>query len=188
MALWKDQYGREQNTPDAAPDKPAAATPVSIETARQQPAAAAQPRGEAKESLLAAGLTIEGKIEGTGHVRIAGGGEARRPGAHAHVTVPARDQQVVIEGRDPVHGRLGQPGALRRDPPVVVGDLAASIHRLFEDFERGRRSLPVVATDQFHQIARHGANRRVMGRNCPSAGTNALIDAVDRCSSASSNI
>ena len=34
MALWKDQYGREQNTPDAAPDKPAAATPVSIESAR----------------------------------------------------------------------------------------------------------------------------------------------------------
>jgi hypothetical protein len=55
MALWKDQYGREQNTPEPAADKPAAAAPVSsIESARQ-PAAAAQPRGDAKESLLAAG-------------------------------------------------------------------------------------------------------------------------------------
>ena len=47
MALWKDQYGREQNTPEGAPEKPAAAAPVSIESARQQPAAAAQPRGDA---------------------------------------------------------------------------------------------------------------------------------------------
>jgi hypothetical protein len=59
MALWKDQYGREQNTPEPAAEKPAAVTPVNIESARQ-PAAAAQPRGDAKESLLAAGLTIEG--------------------------------------------------------------------------------------------------------------------------------
>ena len=35
MALWKDQYGREQNTPEGAPDKPAAAAPVNIESARQ---------------------------------------------------------------------------------------------------------------------------------------------------------
>ena len=70
MALWKDQYGREQGTPDpATTEKAAAAAPVSIESARQ-PASA--PRADAKESLLAAGLTIEGKIEGTGHVRIAG--------------------------------------------------------------------------------------------------------------------
>jgi cytoskeletal protein CcmA (bactofilin family) len=73
MALWKDQYGRDQGTPDAATDKaPAAPAAVNIETARQP--AAAQPRTDAnaKESLLAAGLTIEGKIEGSGHVRIAG--------------------------------------------------------------------------------------------------------------------
>ena len=46
MALWKDQYGREQTTPEPAPDKPAAATPVNIESARQ-PAAAAQPSARA---------------------------------------------------------------------------------------------------------------------------------------------
>ena len=105
MALWKDQYGREQNTPEGAPEKPAAATPVSIESARQQPAAAAQPRGDAKESLLAAGLTIEGKIEGTGHVRIAGSfkGDVHVQGnltieAGAKVTGGVRANTVVIGG------------------------------------------------------------------------------------------
>ncbi|MGH8237972.1 MAG: bactofilin family protein [Steroidobacteraceae bacterium] len=105
MALWKDQYGREQNTPEGAPEKPAAATPVSIESARQQPAAAAQPRGDAKESLLAAGLTIEGKIEGTGHVRIAGNfkGDVHVQGnltieAGAKVTGGVRANTVVIGG------------------------------------------------------------------------------------------
>jgi len=105
MALWKDQYGREQNTPDPAPDKPAAAAPVSnIESARQ-PVAAAQPRGDAKESLLAAGLTIEGKIEGTGHVRIAGSfkGDVHVQGnltieAGAKVTGGVRANTVVIGG------------------------------------------------------------------------------------------
>ena len=105
MALWKDQYGREQNTPEPAADKPAAAAPVSsIESARQ-PAAAAQPRGDAKESLLAAGLTIEGKIEGTGHVRIAGSfkGDVHVQGnltieAGAKVTGGVRANTVVIGG------------------------------------------------------------------------------------------
>jgi cytoskeletal protein CcmA (bactofilin family) len=105
MALWKDQYGREQNTPDAAPDKPAAAAPVSIESARQPVAAPSAPRGDAKESLLAAGLTIEGKIEGSGHVRIAGNfkGDVHVQGnltieAGAKVTGGVRANTVVIGG------------------------------------------------------------------------------------------
>ena len=68
---------------------------------------------------------------------------------------PARREQVVVERRDAVDRRLGQARALRGDPPVVVGDLSASIHRLFEHVERGGRSLLVVAADQLHQIPRH---------------------------------
>lgn len=106
MALWKDQYGREQTTPEPAADKPAASAPVSIESARQQPAAPQQqPRGDAKESLLAAGLTIEGKIEGSGHVRIAGNfkGDVHVQGnltieAGAKVTGGVRANTVVIGG------------------------------------------------------------------------------------------
>ncbi|HEX2492734.1 MAG TPA: polymer-forming cytoskeletal protein [Steroidobacter sp.] len=102
MALWKDQYGRDQGAAEPADKQPTPVTPVNIETARQP---AAQVRGDAKESLLAAGLTIEGKIEGTGHVRIAGNfkGDVHVQGnltieAGAKVTGGVRANTVVIGG------------------------------------------------------------------------------------------
>jgi cytoskeletal protein CcmA (bactofilin family) len=137
MALWKDQYGREQNTPDAAPDKPAAAAPVSIESARQPAAVPSVPRGDAKESLLAAGLTIEGKIEGSGHVRIAGnfkgdvnvrGDLTIEPGAR--VTGSVRAEKVTIAGEltgnieSAAHVELQQSGALTGD--LKAGSLSVA--------------------------------------------------------------
>ena len=131
MALWKDQYGREQNTPEPAADKPAAAAPVSsIESARQ-PAAAAQPRGEVKESLLAAGLMIEGKIEGTGHVRIAGSfkGDVHVQGnltieAGAKVTGGVRANTVVIGGE--LEGNIDAAARVELlQTGVLNGDLKA---------------------------------------------------------------
>jgi len=114
MALWKDQYGREQNTPEPAADKPAAAAPVSsIESARQPAAAAAaaQPRGDAKESLLAAGLTIEGKIEGTGHVRIAGSFKG----------------DVHVQGNLTIESGAKVTGGVRANTVVVGGELEGNI-------------------------------------------------------------
>jgi cytoskeletal protein CcmA (bactofilin family) len=113
MALWKDQYGREQNTPDAAPDKPAAAsTPVNIESARQPAAQTqAQPRGDAKESLLAAGLTIEGKIEGSGHVRIAGNFKG----------------DVHVQGNLTIESGAKVTGGVRANTVVVGGELEGNI-------------------------------------------------------------
>jgi len=131
MALWKDQYGREQNTPEPAADKPAAAAPVSsIESARQ-PAAAAQPRGEVKESLLAAGLMIEGKIEGSGHVRIAGNfkGDVHVQGnltieAGAKVTGGVRANTVVIGGE--LEGNIDAAARVELlQTGVLNGDLKA---------------------------------------------------------------
>jgi len=111
MALWKDQYGREQNTPEPAAYKPAAAAPVSsIESARQ-PAAAAQPRGDAKESLLAAGLTIEGKIEGTGHVRIAGSFKG----------------DVHVQGNLTIESGAKVTGGVRANTVVIGGELEGNI-------------------------------------------------------------
>jgi cytoskeletal protein CcmA (bactofilin family) len=112
MALWKDQYGREQNTPEPASDKPAAATPVSIESARQ-PAAATQvrPSGEAKESLLAAGLTIEGKIEGSGHVRIAGSFKG----------------DVHVQGNLTIESGAKVTGGVRANTVVIGGELEGNI-------------------------------------------------------------
>jgi len=131
MALWKDQYGREQNTPEPAADKPAAAAPVSsIESARQ-PAAAAQPRGEVKESLLAAGLMIEGKIEGSGHVRIAGNfkGDVHVQGnltieAGAKVTGGVRAHTVVVGGE--LEGNIDAAARVELlQTGVLNGDLKA---------------------------------------------------------------
>jgi cytoskeletal protein CcmA (bactofilin family) len=107
MALWKDQYGREQGAQAADKDpivkeveKPAVA---AVPEAARQPQA--QARGDGKESLLAAGLTIEGKIEGSGHVRIAGNfkGDVNVQGnltieAGARVTGGVRANTVIIGG------------------------------------------------------------------------------------------
>jgi cytoskeletal protein CcmA (bactofilin family) len=112
MALWKDQYGREQNTPDPAPDKPAAAAaPVSIESARQAAAVPSAPRGDAKESLLAAGLTIEGKIEGSGHVRIAGNFKG----------------DVHVQGNLTIESGAKVTGGVRANTVVVGGELEGNI-------------------------------------------------------------
>ncbi len=108
MALWKDQFGREQNGPEPAAKAP---EKVSVLSAVAEPAArpaAPQNRADvpAKESVIAAGLTIEGKIEGTGHVRIAGefkgdvnvqGNLTIEPGAH--LTGGVKADTVVVGGQ-----------------------------------------------------------------------------------------
>ena len=104
MALWKDHYGRDQGTADTAKDadKPIASV-ANLESPR--PSQAPQPRTDSKESLIAAGLTIEGKIEGSGHVRIAGNfkGDVHVQGnltieAGARVTGGVRANTVIIGG------------------------------------------------------------------------------------------
>src|SRR5215469_2167433 len=80
MALWKDSTtgtgsasppapGMTSPPPPAPPREPEKTNvaPLSPEVARR-PA----PRQEMRESIISADLTIEGKIIGSGHVRIAG--------------------------------------------------------------------------------------------------------------------
>jgi cytoskeletal protein CcmA (bactofilin family) len=71
MAIWKEQSPPKKDIAPFAADPPrkeadlrADATP--FDTPRRTG------ERDMKESLIASGLTIEGKIEGTGHVRIAG--------------------------------------------------------------------------------------------------------------------
>src|SRR3546814_17934220 len=96
MAIFNQQSSAKKDVPsfannDAAPNPQAAQTPTPI---RETPAAAdfsptqaAPPRAAAeapaKESLIAADLTIEGKIEGAGQDRLPGKvkGEVNAPGA-----------------------------------------------------------------------------------------------------------
>ncbi len=82
MAIFNPQSTAKKDAPsfanDAKPNPQAAPAPVrdTPAVADFNPTQAAPPRASteapAKESLIAADLTIEGKIEGAGHVRIAG--------------------------------------------------------------------------------------------------------------------
>ncbi len=136
MALWKDQYGREQGTTDSVKDKDAdktAASIASFESSRASATQAAQPqaRTDSKESLIALGLTIEGKIEGSGHVRIAGNfkGDVNVQGnvtieAGAKVTGGVRAQTVVIGGE--LEGNIDAAARVELlQTGVLNGDLKA---------------------------------------------------------------
>ena len=77
MSIWKDQNPTRKDSiplpPEPVRDAPATAADFSpTTTAPPRAVPAASNEREPKESLIAADLTIEGKIEGTGHVRIAG--------------------------------------------------------------------------------------------------------------------
>jgi cytoskeletal protein CcmA (bactofilin family) len=108
MALWNDQSAREKDVPAPAakaPEKPAVLSAVGESSPR--PAATPHRADVAlKESVIAAGLTIEGKIEGAGHVRIAGdfkgdvnvqGSLTIEPGAH--LTGGVKADTVVVGGQ-----------------------------------------------------------------------------------------
>ena len=115
MALWKDQYGREQtpaaDTPAKEADKPAASV-ASIDPARSAPAQQARPpAADGKESLIAAGLTIEGKIEGSGHVRIAGSFKG----------------DVHVQGNLTIESGAKVTGGVRANTVVVGGELEGNI-------------------------------------------------------------
>lgn len=131
MALWKDQYGREQSTPDKEPAaKEPAATLASVDTTRQA-ARTETARADGKESLIAAGLTIEGKIEGTGHVRIAGNfkGDVHVQGnltieSGAHVTGGVRANTVIVGGE--LEGNIDAAARVELlQTGVLNGDLKA---------------------------------------------------------------
>ena len=136
MAMWKDSVTpRQTPTPapevkepvrfDAPPPKPEL-PPVSASAA---PVPRTEPRSPAKESLIAADITIEGKIEGGGSVRIAGKfkGDVSVQGdltveAGAKLTGSVRANKVTIAGElegnvdEATHVDLLASG-------VVIGDL-----------------------------------------------------------------
>lgn len=133
MALWKENTPA---TPTAAPPQKDLQVPPPKEAA---PAAVAlnpeqrrkEQRPEQRESVISADLTIEGKIEGSGHVRIAGRfkGDVNVDGnltieSGAHVTGQVRAKTVIISGE--LHGNI--EGAQRvelLESGVLAGDVKA---------------------------------------------------------------
>ena len=90
------------------------------------------PSSENKESLIAPGLIIEGKIEGTGHVRIAGRfkGEVSVKSdltieRGAHISGEIRAENIVVRGE--VKGNIHAVSRVELlEAGVLIGDLKAS--------------------------------------------------------------
>jgi cytoskeletal protein CcmA (bactofilin family) len=106
MALWNDQTGRDKNLTEPAAKAPEKVALAAVGEPAGRPASINRADAALKESVIAAGLTIEGKIEGTGHVRIAGdfkgdvnvqGNLTIEPGAH--LTGGVKADTVVVGGQ-----------------------------------------------------------------------------------------
>jgi len=132
MAIWKEQTSpRKEASPmpqDLAPRKEEERLPA-FSSSHDLPARSRE--RDSKESLIASDLTIEGKIEGSGHVRLAGrfkgdvsveGDLTIEPGAK--VTGGVRARAVIIGGE--LEGNI--EGASRvelLETGVLNGDLKA---------------------------------------------------------------
>ena len=112
------------NTPQPAAKKDAAPSfatdplpprepaPTPVESPAAQPASGPRPvTSAAKESLIASDLTIEGKIEGSGHVRIAG----RFKG------------DVNVQGDLTIEPGAKLAGGVRANKVIVSGELEGNI-------------------------------------------------------------
>jgi cytoskeletal protein CcmA (bactofilin family) len=143
MALWKDPT-KDPSMPgsDGAaalapePAMRAVATPApspTVEPARTVQRAAAPTVGTGKESLIAADVTIEGKIEGAGHVRIAGRfkGDVNVQGnvtieQGAHVTGQIAAATVMVSGE--INGNVHASSRVELlETGIINGDVKAAV-------------------------------------------------------------
>src|SRR5690606_15501006 len=103
-------FGKDAAPPAREPSPAAAAfEPADVPLQPARPAAAAAP--QARESVIASDLTIEGKISGSGHVRIAG----RFKG------------DVNVEGDLTIDGGARLNGGVRAKRVTVAGELEGNI-------------------------------------------------------------
>jgi len=138
MALWNEKTSPAPAGSVAPPSAPPPDRPTPQERVSTDPAVAVSPRrptpkslGDGGESVIAANLTIEGKIEGAGNVRMAGrfkgdvridGNFSIEPGAHltgqvlAGIVVVGGELQGNIESAKRVDVQEGG---------IIVGDVKA---------------------------------------------------------------
>ncbi len=138
MALWKDPSSTPSPT---ASGSPASGTPTTVtelhkgtehSTADTAARRAATPRAASVESIIAAEITIEGKITGSGDVRIAGRfkGDVQVDG-NFRIDAGARLEGQVRAGVVVVGGELqGNIEAAKQvdvlSTGVIVGDVKAA--------------------------------------------------------------
>lgn len=133
MAIWKDIVAKDSTQPESAAGSAPPVNrprPEAVPSAPSAPSSAAS-RKDMKETIIAAGLTFEGKIEGSGHVRISGRfkGDVHVDGtltveAGAHLAGAVRAGSVVVAGE--IEGNI--EGAQRvelHQSGVLNGDVSA---------------------------------------------------------------
>ena len=125
MAIWKDSTARVAPPPPAPEREPARYEPPKPEIAPAPPANAhahaptpapvtrAEPPVARKESLIASDITIEGKIEGGGSVRIAGKFKG----------------DVNVQGDLTVESGAKLTGAVRADKVTIAGELEGNVEQ-----------------------------------------------------------
>lgn len=135
MALWKEAATPKKDAPTMTPEPVLkreldfAPTP-EVAPISPGPRRAAAPR-ESRESLIASDITIEGKIDGAGHVRLAGRfkGDVTIQGdltveAGAKLTGSVRANSVAIAGE--VEGNIESASRVELlESGVLNGDLKA---------------------------------------------------------------
>jgi cytoskeletal protein CcmA (bactofilin family) len=135
MALWKDAGSKDPVTPvrdTVTPLRETPVTPTPTETPAPAPTPAPRPRAEAKESVIAEGLTLEGKIEGSGHVRLAGRfkGDVNVDGTltieqGAHLAGSVKAGSVIVGGE--LEGNILGAGRVElQQTGIINGDVAAA--------------------------------------------------------------
>jgi cytoskeletal protein CcmA (bactofilin family) len=135
MALWKETMAQNEQKTTAsepvekiAPEPAPAATPVNPTPMRKESVAMAKDR---QDSVFGHGVTIEGKMEGDGDVRIAGKfkGDIQIKGnlnieKGARVTAKVNADAVTIEGE--IEGTVVASAQVKLlESGQVIGDLKA---------------------------------------------------------------
>jgi len=120
MSIWKDNIGlRPTPAPVPEPREPSRVEPPAPKPEAVSPATASPPPAAARadaslsrrESLIAADITIEGKIEGGGSVRIAGKFKG----------------DVAVQGDLTIEAGAKLTGAVRADKVTIAGELEGSV-------------------------------------------------------------
>lgn len=146
MALWNEKTAaapatatpptpmREPAPQAVATEKPAgmppSEAPARVPAAAQSPAPA---RGELRESVIASGITIEGKVQGVGHLRISGAfkGDVAVDGnliieVGARVTGQVRATTVTVAGE--LEGNIdGAKKVELLESGLIAGDVKAGV-------------------------------------------------------------
>jgi cytoskeletal protein CcmA (bactofilin family) len=110
MAIW-DKQEPAQPQPAANPASPRPAAAPTGSAPLFDPAKAPKERIEMKESIIASGLSIEGKIIGSGHVRVAGKFKG----------------DIQVEGNLHIDSGAKVEGQVRASEVLVSGELQGNI-------------------------------------------------------------